>query len=458
LHIGGARTALFNYLFARNQGGVFLLRIEDTDRDRSTEESIQAILDSLRWLELDWDEGPYFQSERGGIYREHAERLLSSGAAYRCYCTVEEIEQKRQLALTEGRKPVYDRTCRRSGRAPKEGPFVIRFATPEVGETSFADLIRGRIVVQNSELDDLIIVRTDESFTFNFCNVVDDALMGITHIIRGEDHLLNTARQIHIYGALGYPLPDFAHVPLILGLDRARLSKRHGATSVIAYHEEGYLPHALVNYLVRLGWSHGDQEIFARQELIEKFSLSRVGSAAGAFNPEKLEWVNAQHMKMLTPAQLAAAVKPFVAARGWRVPGDDHWLAKMVATLQERAKTLVELVDQARFYLCDDIEIDPQARAKHLAKANPQALRELRDELAQLGDWAALSVQGVFESVMARHQLGLGKIAQPVRVALTGGTVSPGIFEVIEVLGRERTLERLDRAMPIVDLGVRAAE
>jgi glutamyl-tRNA synthetase len=285
---------------------------------------------------------------------------------------------------------------------------------------------------------------------YNFCVVIDDALMRITHSIRGDDHLANTPKQVLIYRALGYPTPQFAHVPLILGLDRARLSKRHGATSVLAYRDEGYLPAALNNYLVRLGWSHGDQEIFTHTELIEKFSLEHVGSSAGVFNPEKLEWVNAQHLKAVAPAELATLVKPFISARGWPLPGDDAWLARAAATLQERAKTLVDLVDQAAFYLRDDIVITPEAAAKHLSKANRAAVRDLRDALAALPEWTAAGIQQAFEAVLARHQLGLGKIAQPVRVALTGGTVSPGIFEVADVLGRERTLARLDRALPLL--------
>jgi glutamyl-tRNA synthetase len=449
LHIGGARTALFNYLFARHQGGALVLRIEDTDRERSTAESIQAILDSLRWLNLDWDEGPFHQSERTELYREHAHRLLAAECAYRCYCTPAELEEMRRLALEQGRKPIYDRRCRRRADRPGDAPFVLRFKAPLAGETVVDDLVKGSVLFQNAEIDDLILVRSDGTPTYNFCAVVDDALMRITHIIRGEDHLANTPRQIQIYLALGYDPPAFAHVPLILGLDRTRLSKRHGATSVTAYRDAGYLPEALNNYLVRLGWSHGDQEIFTRAELIEKFSLEQVGGAAGIFNPEKLEWVNFQHLKQMPTAQLAQVVKPYVAARGWSVPGDDRWLEKMVATLQERAKTVVGLVDLARFYLCEDIELDPKAVAKHLAQANPDALAQLRQALAALPEWTVAEIRAAFEQVRARHQLALGKIAQPVRVALTGGTVSPGIFEVADVLGRQRVLERLDRALPL---------
>ncbi len=447
LHIGSARTALFSYLYARHHGGTFVLRVEDTDRERSTTESINAILEALRWLDLDWDEGPSYQSQRWDIYREHAERLLQAGLAYRCYCTPEELEAKRQAAIAAGGKAMYDRTCRGApGRG--DGPFTVRFKAPLDGETYVPDLVKGPVVFQNKELDDLILVRSDGVPTYNFCAVVDDALMTITHIIRGEDHLTNTPKQIQIYRALGYPVPAFAHIPLILGLDRARLSKRHGATSVTAYRDMGYLPNAVINYLARLGWSHGDQEIFTRTELIEHFTLDSVGKSAGIYNPEKLEWVNFQHLKALSPAALAAAARPFIAARGWtQYAGDEAWLQHALVTLQERAKTLLELVDGARFYLSDDIEYDAKAVAKHWRAEITAPLRELSEALTALPSWDHDALQAAFKSVMERHGLGLGKLAQPVRVALTGGTVSPGIFEVIEVLGKERTRARLEHAL-----------
>jgi glutamyl-tRNA synthetase len=451
LHIGGARTALFNYLFARHSGGVFILRVEDTDRERSTAAAMDAILESLRWLGLEWDEGPYHQSQRGDLYRAHAERLLATGHAYRCYCSAADLEQQRQAAQAAGRKPMYDRRCRALAAPPAgDAPFTIRFKTPLAGETGVLDAIRGTVVFQNAELDDLIIVRSDGSPTYNFSVVVDDATMTITHNIRGEDHLPNSPRQVLMYQALGYTPPLFAHVPLVLGLDRARLSKRHGATSVLSYRDEGFLPQALNNYLVRLGWSHGDQEIFSAAELIDAFALEALGSSAGVFNPEKLEWVNAQHLRRTPSGELARLVQPFIAARGWTVPGDDAWLERMVATLQERAKTLVELVDLAAYYFSDDVTIEPAVAAKHLGKANLDAMRDLRAALGALPDWTTESIKQAFESVLARHQLALGKLAQPVRVALTGGTVSPGIFEVAEVIGRPRVLARLDRALPMI--------
>jgi glutamyl-tRNA synthetase len=377
LHIGGARTALFSYLFARHHGGKFILRIEDTDRERSTQESIRAIIDALTWLRLEWDEGPFFQSQRVDLYRQRAEQLLREGKAYRCYCSAEIVEAKRKAAMKSGRKLMYDRTCRNLAPAPSTQPFAVRFKAPLEGETVVPDLVKGHVIFPNSELDDLILVRSDGTPTYNFCAVVDDAEMAITHIIRGEDHLTNTPKQIQLYRALGYAEPALAHIPLILGPDRTRLSKRHGATSVMAYRDMGYLPDALVNYLVRLGWSHGDQEIFSRAELIEKFSLETVGKAAGVYNLEKAEWLNFQYLKAMPVGALAEAVKPFIGRKGYSVPGDDAWLASMVATLQERAKTLVELVEMAHYYMSPTIAIDAGAARKFRVErgSDPRLLR-----------------------------------------------------------------------------------
>jgi len=447
LHIGGARTALFNYLFARHHGGRFVLRIEDTDAERSTPESIQAILDALAWLHLDWDEGPIHQSARLDLYRARAETLLATGRAYRCWCTAEELDARRRAALAAGRRPAYDRTCRDLA-APPAGrtASVLRFRTPLEGETVVDDEVKGRVVFQNVDLDDFVIVRSDGAPLFIFCGVVDDAEMAITHIIRGDDHLANTPRQILLYRALGASPPRFAHVPLILGLDRARLSKRHGATSVLAYRDLGYLPDAVVNYLARLGWSHGDQELFTRAELIEHFTLENVGKAAGIFNPEKLEWVNFQYMKAMPPADLAGLVVPFLERAGLPVPADRAWLVRVVETLRERAKTLVELADFCRFYLVDTVELDPKAAAKHLTTEIGPVLDDLIGRLAALPRWDTGTLEGTFQATLAAHGLALGKLAQPVRVAVTGGTVSPGIYEVLDVLGRERALARLRAA------------
>ena len=457
LHIGGARTALFSYLYARHHGGKFILRIEDTDRERSTEDSIQAILDALTWLHLEWDEGPFFQTQRMAVYQDRAEQLLRSGKAYRCYCSPQTLEAKRKAAMKTGRKPMYDRTCRNL-RAPASGePFALRFKAPLEGETVVPDLVKGHVTFANRELDDLILVRSDGMPTYNFCVVVDDAEMQITHIIRGEDHLTNTPKQIQLYRACGYDEPVFAHIPLILGLDRTRLSKRHGATSVMAYRDLGYLPDALVNYLVRLGWSHGDQEIFSRAELVEKFALENVGKAAGVYNLEKAEWLNFQYLKAMPVHALAEAVKPFIAQKGYTLPGDDEWLARMVATLQQRAKTLVELAEMAHFYLRPSIEIDAAAARKFLKPEALEPLRALRAQLAELAPWTVETLEGGFGAITTRFGLSLGQLAQPVRVAMTGGSSSPGIFEVLEVLGRDRTLERLDRAIERIAAGAAAA-
>jgi len=457
LHIGGARTALFNYLFARHHGGTFILRIEDTDRERSTPEAIEAILQSLKWLQLDWDEGPHFQTRRFPLYKDKIQWLLKEGRAYPCVCTAEELEAKRQAALKAKLKPVYDGTCRpkevgetasRAAELRNQGKtFTVRFRAPKEGTTVVDDKVKGPVVFENSELDDLILARSDGTPTYNFCVVVDDIDMGITHIIRGDDHLANTPRQILLYQALEQKPPEFAHVPLILGIDKARLSKRHGATSVMAYRDMGYFPEALVNYLVRLGWSYGDQEIFSHAELIEKFTLEEVGKSAGVFNPEKLLWVNFHYLKARPLSQLAEEVVPFIAAKGYPVPEDKRWLEKMIATLRERGKTLVELVDLAHYYLSDDIRWDEKAVQKVLKAETKVHLERLLGTLEQLNPFDEASIEQAFTKILVETGLSLGHLAQPVRVALTGSTVSPGIYEVIAVLGKERTLQRLRNAL-----------
>ena len=454
LHIGGARTALFNFLFARHHGGKFILRIEDTDRERSTPEAINAIVDAMSWLELDYDEGPFYQTERYPLYKDKVNELLATGKAYPCTCTPSELDAKRQLAQKEKRKPSYDGTCRPAEGVivplPTDKPYTVRFRSQREGSTVVKDLIKGEVVFDNRELDDLIISRSDGTPTYNFCVVVDDIEMAITHIIRGDDHLSNTPRQIQLYEAFGHELPQFAHVPLILGTDKERLSKRHGATSVTAYRDMGYFPEAVVNYLVRLAWSYGDQEIFSRAELIEKFSLENVGKSAGVFNPEKFLWVNFQYLKSKSLSQLAEEIVPFIRAKGYPIPEDKVWLEKMIGTLQERAKTLTELVDSAHYYLSDEIAFEAKTAKKFLTADVAGPLQSLTDKLSELTDFNESAIEHAFTRTLEEHGLKMGALAQPVRVALTGGTVSPGIHEVIAVLGKERTIRRLRNALDYI--------
>ena len=446
LHIGGVRTALFNWLFARRHSGVFILRVEDTDVTRSSQEYLNTILDGLQWLGLTWDEGPYFQSQRQQLYREHVERLLIAKKAYRCYCTPEELEERRQRALAEGHKPKYDGRCRARSDQPTDLPSVIRFKAPQEGTTMVEDVVKGTVTFDNEELDDLIIQRSDGTPTYNFVVVVDDVLMGITHVIRGDDHLNNTPRQIHLYEALRYPIPAFAHLPLIMGQDHTRLSKRHGATSITAYHEMGYLPHALVNYLARLGWSYGDQEIFSREELIEKFSLEGAGKSAGIFNQEKLLWLNAHYIKEGDPNQIAAQLVPFLHRRGIQAEVNAR-LIKVVQSLQPRAKTLVEMAEMAEFYFRDDFSYDEKGKRKFLRPELTPFLVSLLEELRGGQDFAEAHLEKLFRQLTVQQGLKMNQAAQGVRLALTGKTSSPGLFEVMEGIGRERVIKRLERAL-----------
>ena len=449
LHIGGARTALFNWLYARHHNGKFILRIEDTDVARSTRESIQAILDGMKWLGLACDEGPFFQSEMFGAYRKSADELLEKGLCYRCYCTPDELEKRREAALKEGSPPKYDGRC--ALRADSHdaltagAPFAVRFKVPP-GTTVVNDVVKGDISFDNSSLEDLVILRSDKTPTYNFCVVVDDAVMGITHVIRGDDHINNTPKQILLYSALGCGVPVFAHLPMILGADKTRLSKRHGATSVMAYKEMGYLPHALVNYLARLGWSSGDEEIFSLDELVEKFSLEQVGKSAGVFNPEKLLWLNHHYIKTAEPAALARELIPFLEALGVSVKNDER-LVKIIKTLMERSKTLKEMAGAALFYFKEKIEYDEKAAQKFLTPDNAGLFSELIKRLEGLSDFDEKGVEAVFNGILEQKGMKLGKLAQPVRVALTGGTVSPGIFEMICAMGKGLTLSRLRDAV-----------
>jgi len=448
LHVGGARTALFNWLYARHTKGRFVLRIEDTDVQRSTQESTDAIFEALEWLGIDWDEGPYFQSQRFPIYEEYAQKLLDSGHAYYCSCSSEDLETMRKKAMETGGKPKYDGTCR-DKRLSKGDNTVIRFKAPLMGTTVLEDIIKGNIVFQNSELDDFIIQRSDSTPTYNFVVVIDDITMGINTVIRGDDHVNNTPRQILLYKALESPLPAFGHVPMVLGNDRSRLSKRHGATSVTAYRDMGYLPDALINYLVRLGWSFGDQEFFTRDELIEKFSLENIGRAAGIFDQEKLLSLNADHIKATPPRELIPSLIPFLKEKGVET-GDSDYLESIIKTLNIRSKTLRDMAEDAMFYFQDEIVYDEKAAKKFLSPSALGPVRELIKQLEQLDQFGEKDLEDAFKKVMEITELKLGKIAQPVRVALTGKTASPGIFEIIEVLEKERVMSRLEKAVQFI--------
>jgi glutamyl-tRNA synthetase len=448
LHIGGARTALFNWLFARNRGGRFILRIEDTDVERSTEESVKAILDAMQWLGLTWDEGPYFQTQRLDVYRQYAKKLADSGRAYWCICTPEELEKQRSSAMAEGRKPKYEGTCRLKGLT--EGPDrVLRFRSPDTGTTLLRDIIKGPILFDNSELDDLVIIRSDGMPTYNFAVVVDDITMGVTHVIRGDDHVNNTPRQILIYNALGAILPEFGHVPMIHGEDRSPLSKRHGATSVMEYKDMGFLPEAMVNCLVRLGWSYGDQEIFSQSELIEKFTLESVGKSPSIFTMEKLLWLNSHYIKEKSPEELVPLLRTFLALRNYP-DKPDAYIAGAIKTLQARSHTLVEMADAMQFYMADEIEIDEDAAAQYLTAELSGVFDRLISELSQLDEFDEKALEPVFREIAADTGMKLGKIAQPARVALTGGTKSPGLFEIMEVLGKAAVLKRLQNGLSTI--------
>ena len=446
LHIGGVRTALFNWLFARQQKGVFILRIEDTDQSRSTDESIHAIIDGMKWVGLDWDEGPYRQTERMDLYHGHAMQLLERGHAYWCACTAEELDARRKEAEAEGLSQKYDGRCRDRGLTNQAGDEPLRFKAPQDGETVVDDLIKGKIVFDNAVQDDLIILRSNGYPTYNFSVVVDDALMNITHVVRGDDHLTNTPRQVPIFQALGFPVPQFGHLPMILGSDKARLSKRHGATSIMAYKDMGYLPDAMVNYLVRLGWSHGDQELFTREELIEKFSWKNVQTSAAVFNPEKLLWVNAEYIKMSPPAQVAQALVPLLEAAGLREEVhavSDSGLEQLVVLVKERAKTLVEMVDWVKPYFGQAVVFDEAATKKFLTPDVVPILGKLLARFEAIPVFSKQTWEEAFKQLVEEEGIKMAQLAQPVRVALTGRTASPGLFDVMEILGRDRTLFRL---------------
>ena len=446
LHIGGVRTALFNWLFARHEGGTFILRIEDTDRDRSTDEAIQVILDGLKWTGLNWDEGPFRQTDRLELYRERAMDLLKRKLAYWCVCTPDELEARRKEAQAKGESIKYDGRCRNREISDPAGPAALRFLTPQEGQTVVNDLIKGQIVFDNTVMDDLIILRSNGYPTYNFSVVVDDGLMNISHVIRGDDHVNNTPRQVPLFSALGFAVPQFAHMPMILGSDKTRLSKRHGATSVLAYKEMGYLPEALINYLVRLGWSHGDQEIFSLQEMVELFDLKHVQASAAVFNPEKLRWVNAQYIRSSDPKRVAEALMPFLQSAGYdhaalaRIPGGAEAL---IPPLRERSETLLDIVQGAVPYLVEPMTMEEEAANKHLIPTIAPILNEFADQVEAAEGFSKETLEHILHGLIERQGLKMGKVAQPLRVALTGRTVSPGIFEVMALLGKERSLQRI---------------
>ncbi|HEY4342373.1 MAG TPA: glutamate--tRNA ligase [Steroidobacteraceae bacterium] len=446
LHIGGVRTALFSWLYARRYGGRFILRVEDTDRERSTEEAVQVILDGMQWLGLAHDEGPFYQTRRFDRYAEVLGQMLEQGNAYHCYCSKQELEDMRNAQLARKEKPRYDGRCRhRTSPVPGVQP-VIRFKNPLDGEVVVEDLVHGPVVFQNAELDDLIIARSDGTPTYNFCVVVDDSDMNITHVIRGDDHLNNTPRQINMLRAIGFTPPAYAHVAMILGPDGAKLSKRHGAVSVLHYREEGYLPEALLNYLVRLGWSHGDQEIFSLAELVQLFDIADVNKAASAFNPEKLQWVNQQHMMRAPLPYLAGVLREQLQRLGIETE-DQALLEGIVAAQRERAKTMKEMAESSRYFFAVEVEIDEKSGRKHLGAEGAATLARLRAALEALTDWSASAVHGALSAAATDLGVGLGRVAQPLRVALTGTAVSPPIDATAALIGRDRVLARVDRAL-----------
>jgi glutamyl-tRNA synthetase len=445
LHIGGVRTALFCWLYARRHGGIFILRVEDTDRERSTPEAVQVILDGMQWLGLRADEGPFYQTERYPRYREVIRQWLTEGKAYHCYCSKQELEEMRNAQLARKEKPRYDGRCR-NGTTPREGVTpVVRFKNPLEGAVVVADAVHGDVVFQNSELDDLIIERSDGNPTYNFCVVVDDHDMKVTHVIRGDDHLNNTPRQMNMLRAMGVEPPVYAHLPMILGPDGTKLSKRHGAVSVLAYREEGYLPEALLNYLARLGWSHGDQEIFSLAEMTALFDIADVNKSASAINPDKLAWINQQHLMRLPPSEVVPELRWQLERLGIAAPDDAKLEAVMLAQ-RERSKTLKEMAEASRFFFELPASYEEKAARKNLTPETAPVLEQARSALGKLTDWAAPAIHAEIQGLADAGGLGLGKVAQPIRVAVSGGSVSPPIDQTLAILGREETLKRLDRA------------
>ena len=449
LHLGGARTALFCWLFARKHKGDFVLRVEDTDRERSTDESVQAILDGMKWLQLDFDEGPFFQTERYDRYNEVIDQLIESGHAYRCYCSKERLDEMREKALAEKRKPRYDGTCRERTEPVDGVDPVIRFKTPLEGSVVIDDLVKGRIEIDNAELDDLVIRRSDGNPTYNLSVVVDDADMKITHVVRGDDHINNTPRQIHIFNALGIEVPAFAHLPMILGDDGKRMSKRHGAVSVMQYEKDGILPHAMLNYLARLGWSHGDQEIFSIQELLDLFALEDCQKSGSVFDTTKLLWVNQQHMANQSDEELGEALTGALQLNSVSIE-DGPAASRVAAVLKERAQTFAEMAEQAGIFYKDAVELDEKAAKKQLRPVALPVLEAVHEKLSTQDQWIAASLKTELESIAEELAIGFGKIGQPLRVAITGAGASPDIGDTLELIGKERSLARIASAIDYV--------
>ena len=450
LHVGGARTALFCWLFSRKMGGKFVLRIEDTDLERSTSESVQAILDGMEWLGLDYDEGPFFQTERFDRYLEVIQKLVEQGDAYYCECSRERLDALRAQQMAAKQKPRYDGCCRELGLRPGNGKaLVVRFRNPSQGTVRFTDHVKGEVSVDNAELDDLIIARSDGSPTYNLSVVVDDMDTEITHVLRGDDHVNNTPRQINILGALGARIPEYAHVPMILGDDGKRLSKRHGAVGVMEYFESGYLPEAMLNYLVRLGWSHGDQEIFTRQEMIENFSLDALNKSASSFNTEKLNWVNQQYLMSEALEKIVELVRSRLDRLEIAYDGSLDF-STIVDLYRQRASTVNELVDSILYCFQDFTDYDEKAARKVLRQEALEPLRQLHFQLSGLETWDAQSVHSVIKAITEALGVGMGKVGQPLRVAVTGGSFSPPIDQTLELLGRERSIARIQRAIDYI--------
>ncbi len=446
LHIGGARTALFNWLLARGQGGAFVLRIEDTDTERSTRESIEQILDGMHWLGLDADEGPFFQMERLDQYRQLAHRLLDTGNAYRCYCGRKELSAMREAQKARGLKPRYDGRCSERAEPVADVDPVVRFKNPSTGQVCVHDRIHGDVTFDNAELDDLIILRSDGVPTYNFSVVVDDSQMGITHVVRGDDHLNNTPRQLNIMAALEITPPEYAHLPMILGADGSRLSKRHGAVSVLAYRDAGYLPDAVLNYLMRLGWSHGDQELFSIDEMTQLFSLDSVNESAASFDPDKFLWVNQQWLKQAPAETVSSSVQPFLEESGFDLSNGPP-IVDIVEVQRDRARTLEEMAEKSAFIYTEPESYEPTAIKKHFKPGVSRVLESLENTLSGLAEWNVTSTQAAVEMVAEQLELKMGKVAQPLRVAVTGTSASPGIGQTLALLGREKTLSRVRRAL-----------